>query len=49
MNLPAPGFHRFALWAVIPVLLSCAVKEPQEVTPPASDEIVLTARFVGGT
>ena len=49
MNLPAPGLHRFALWAVIPVLLSCAVKEPQEVAPPASDEIVLTGRFVGGT
>lgn len=48
MNLPAPGFNRFALWAVIPALLSCAAKEPLEVTPPVSDEIVLTARFVGG-
>ena len=40
-------FNRFALWAFLPVLLSCVAKE-QDVQP-GSDEIVLTARFVGGT
>ena len=40
-------FNRFALWAFLPVLLSCVAKE-QDVQPD-SDEIVLTARFVGGT
>ncbi len=49
MNLPVPGFNRFALWAIIPVLLSCVAKEPQEEPPAPADEIVLTARFVGGT
>ena len=50
MNLSAPGFKRFALWTIIPVLLSCAAKEPQEeIVPPTPNEIVLTARFVGGT
>ena len=40
-------FNRFALWAFLPVLLSCVAKE-QDVQPD-SDEIVLTARFVGET
>lgn len=40
-------FNRFALWVFLPVLLSCVAKE-QDVQPD-SDEIVLTARFVGET
>ena len=40
-------FNRFALWAFLPVLLSCVAKE-QDVLP-GPDETVLTARFVGGT
>ena len=38
-------FSLFALWAFLPVLLSCATKERD--VQPASGEIVLTASFVG--
>ena len=41
-------FNRFVLWAFLPFLLSCAVKE-QDVVPPSTEEIILSARFVGET